>query len=172
MSSFKLADFAAWLETTRASHVVQSVAWIIPAVQSIHIVGIAAALASMVMLDLRVLGVGSLNQTVESVAGRLMPWVWSALLVLLLTGIVMIIGEPGRSLVNPIFQLKMVLLATAIGLTLGLRAGLRRQQISGDVKVGPLTKATAVISIVVWVAIVFAGRWIAYGDMLFDYGGN
>ncbi|HXZ68486.1 MAG TPA: DUF6644 family protein, partial [Alphaproteobacteria bacterium] len=106
-------------------------------------------------------------QSLSSVSERLIPWVWRALIVLLFTGLVLITGEPGRSLVNSIFQVKMALVIVAIALTLFLQRSLRAK---GAADVGAGAKAIAALSLVTWVLIVFAGRWIAYGDTLFGGG--
>src|SRR5207253_2508071 len=97
----------AWLEQTPLSQVIQSTGWIVPAVQTVHILAIAAVMASTLMIAWR----GE---------QRFRPVIWWALPVLLATGVVMIAGEPARSLANPIFQLKMLLLASAIAAMIAL----------------------------------------------------
>ena len=164
-----LQHFVAWLGQTPASQTIQKVSWIIPTVQTIHILAIAAVIGSMVLLDLRVLGIAARKQSLASVSRRLLPWAWCALIVLLLSGSVMITGEPRRSLVNFIFQVKMALVVLAAVLTFFLQRSLReggdeRQTAPGG------AKAIAAVSLALWVAIVFAGRWIAYGDTLFGAG--
>src|SRR5712671_5180036 len=101
MRTRALDSFCAWLEQTPLSQTIQSAGWIVPAVQTIHILAIAAVVSSALMIALR-------SDT------RLRQVIWWALPVLLATGIVMIIGEPVRSLANPVFQLKMALLASAL----------------------------------------------------------
>ncbi|MFZ1990976.1 MAG: DUF6644 family protein [Alphaproteobacteria bacterium] len=157
-----------WLAQTQASQTIKEISWIIPTVQTIHILAIAAVVGSMVLLDLRVLGIAARAQSLSSVSERLLPWVWRALIVLLLTGIVMVTGEPGRSLVNSIFQIKMALVIVAAVLTFFLQRSLRAR---GAAEAAPAdAKAIAALSLVTWVLIVFAGRWIAYGDTLFGGG--
>jgi hypothetical protein len=76
----------------------------------------------------------------------------------------MIIGEPARSLKNPAFQLKMTLLVAALVVT-GLFQFLQRRDAAfGDLRSGPRASAAAVaiVSMLLWSAIIFAGRWIAY----------
>ena len=164
-----LQEFVFWLEQTSLSQTIQIVPWIIPTVQTIHILAIAAVIGSMGFLDLRVLGIAGRGQSLASVRDRLLPWLWRGLIVLLLTGIVMMIGEPGRSLVNPIFQLKMVLLVIAAVMTVLCARALRQVDGQSEQASAPaIAKLAAIISLVLWIAIVFAGRWIAYGDTLFD----
>jgi hypothetical protein len=86
------------------------------------------------------------------------------LLILLTTGSLLIVGEPRRSLLNSTFYLKMALLAVAIMLT----AGLQRSMSSSpnfwdkDLTRRVIARFAAIVSILVWCGILFAGRWIAY----------
>ena len=68
--------------------------------------------------DLRIFGLAGRRSTLAQTAGQYLPWIWRGLLVLALTGATLIIGEPVRSLVNPAFQAKMLMLAIAIAVTL------------------------------------------------------
>jgi hypothetical protein len=159
-----LSQLSAWLEQTQLSLAVQTHAWVVPTVQSIHILGIATLAASALMINLRLLGLYAADQPLKEVLTRFLPFIWWPLVVLLLTGIVMIAGEPPRSLKNPVFQIKMVLLAAAIVATALCRPALRRNPAFGDVTVRRRVGATALASasMVLWVGIIFAGRWIAY----------
>ena len=159
-----LSQLSAWLEQTRLSQAVQVHDWIIPTVQSIHILGIATVTASALMINLRLLGLYATDQPLKEVLARFLPFIWWPLIVLLLTGIVMIAGEPPRSLKNPVFQLKMVLLVAAIVATTLCKVALWRNGAFGDAKTGRRAGAAtlASVSILLWVGIIFAGRWIAY----------
>jgi membrane glycosyltransferase len=86
------------------------------------------------------------------------------LLVLLITGSVLIIGEPRRALLNSTFYIKMALLAVAIVITAGLQWSLSAS--SNFWELNAVRRAAgriaAVTSMLVWGGIIFAGRWIAY----------
>jgi len=77
---------------------------------------------------------------------------------------VMVIGEPGRSLENDVFQLKMCLVLTVVAVTLAFRYPLARDATFWDATAGRRIAAVAVAvgSLALWTSIVFAGRWIAY----------
>lgn len=161
-----LAQFVHWLAETPVSHFIRNELWLIPTVQTLHILGIAAVIGSTMLLELRVLGVAARGQSLGSVVHRLSPWLWRALILLFITGSILVTGEPGRSLVNPLFQIKMALLVVAIVLTLVMRARLAPTLRQGGDSAPVSAKVLALILILVWIAIVFAGRWIAYGDIL------
>lgn len=159
-----LHGFAEWLAQTPASQVIQNVSWIIPSVQSIHILCISIVISAVFMVDLRLLGVIGRSQPVASYTSRFLTWIWPTLVILLISGAVLITGEPGRSLENPAFQTKMVLLILAMATTLGLQLPTFKDPAYWELTTGHRMSARvlAVISLVLWVGIVFAGRWIAY----------
>jgi hypothetical protein len=159
-----LLKFCAWIETTALSQAIQTHSWVVPTVQTIHILGIAAVMASVLMIDLRMIGVFP-EQPLARVSQRFRPVIWWTLPLLLVTGIIMITGEPGRSLANPVFQLKMLLLISAIVVTLIFQIPLGRNASYWDAgSRRALARIIAVASLLLWTGIVFAGRWIAYFD--------
>ena len=96
-----LKQFAEWLSTTSPSVFIQNHnAWVIPTIQSIHIVGIAVVMGSVFMIYLRILGWAGMDQTLRQTTNRFGPWLTGALWLLLATGILMVIGEPVRELVT------------------------------------------------------------------------
>ena len=159
-----LGAFCDWLDQTDLSQTIQVTSWIVPAVQSVHILAITAVAVSALMIDLRLIGAFATDQPMRRVASRFLPFVWWPLLILLGTGVILIIGEPVRSLMNPIFQIKMVLLAAAIIVTGLLQYLQRRDPAFGDSAHRHRGAATAiaVLSMLLWAGIIFAGRWIAY----------
>src|SRR5438128_11048170 len=107
-----MIQFTDWLSQTSFSLAVQTHDWVIPTVQSIHIVAIGVVLASVFMIDLRVLGWAGRDQSLLETTGRFGPWLSTALCALLATGILMVIGEPARELLAFSFGLNIVLVAT------------------------------------------------------------
>jgi hypothetical protein len=168
---FWLADMALtlneichWIDQTALSQAIQTAKWAVPAVQTIHILAIAVVASSALMLDLRLIGVFWANRPIKQVTSRFLPLVWWPLLILFATGILMIIAEPARSLKNPAFQIKMLLLIAALIVT-GLFQFLQRRNATfGDLRSGPRAAAAtvAIVSMLLWSSIIFAGRWIAY----------
>ncbi|MFM1885906.1 MAG: hypothetical protein RL026_1063 [Pseudomonadota bacterium] len=145
---------AAWLDATALSHVLRDVAWIIPAVQSVHILGIGVVCVSSLMLVLRALGQRRVDRPWEEVAARFAPWLRRGLAVMALTGLLLIVGEPARQFGATSFWLKMALLILAVLMSLRLDAGQR----SGR----PAAPALAWGIVACWALIIFLGRAIAY----------
>jgi len=132
-----------------------------PIVQTFHLLGIAVIMSSVVLLDLRILGLALPSQDVQELTRRVMPWVWWTLPVMLLSGAMFVFARPRRYFTNPIFGLKFALLLPAIALAAVLHfVSVRKPDASG-------TKVIAAVSLLLWVGVVLAGRWIAYVDYLF-----
>ena len=159
-----LHDFCKWLSETPVSQTIQNVQWIIPTVQSIHILSVAIVFSSALVVDLRLLRVVGKDQPVSLYANRFLHWIWPTLVVLLLTGSILITAEPGRSLQNVAFQAKMVMLILAIALTLTVQRPMATDATYWETGDGRRTtaKVIAIASLILWVCIIFAGRWIAY----------
>ena len=106
-----MIHFTEWLSQTSFSIAIATHDWVIPTVQSIHIVAIGIILASVFMIDLRVLGWAGRDQTLTETTARFGPWLSGALCVLLVTGGLMVVGEPARELLAFSFWFKMCLVA-------------------------------------------------------------
>lgn len=160
----ELIEVCKWLAATSLSHAIQVAGWIIPTVQTVHILSVAVLFSSAVLVDLRLLRFLGRDLPLPEIAQRYLPTVWPVLLILLITGSVLIVGEPRRSLVNSTFQLKMALLAVAILLTGGLQWSISTSSNFWDVNRTRRVagRIAAAVSMLVWCSILFAGRWIAY----------
>ena len=161
MKTKALLDFCDTIDATALSQAIQATKWVVPLVQTVHILAIAALLSSVLMINLRLLGVAGTDQTLARVSERFRPVVWWSLPVPLASGLILIIGEPARSLTNPFFQLKMCLLAVVLIVTLLSQRALNSDSGVWDKRVAT-GRAIAMLSLLLWAGIVFAGRWIAY----------
>jgi hypothetical protein len=164
MMDAALSEFSRWLAATPLSHIIQTTKWVIPTLQTVHILSVAVVFSSAVLVDLRLWRLLNRDLPLPEVARRFLPTIWPVLLVLLITGSLLIIGEPRRSLLNSTFYLKMALLAVAIVFTAWLQWTLSSSPNFWDKNRGRRMagQLAATLSIVVWCGILFAGRWIAY----------
>ncbi len=159
-----LKHLSSFLAATSLSHAIQTAGWIIPTLQTIHILAVAVLFSSAILMDLRLWRLLQRDVPLPEVARRFLPAIWPVLLILLLTGSLLIIGEPRRSLLNTTFYLKMTLLVVAIVLTAGLQWSLASvpEFWEKDWLRRLAARLTATVSILVWCGVLFAGRWIAY----------
>jgi hypothetical protein len=119
--------------------------WLFPVVESIHVIGLAAFVGTIVLEDLRTLGLAIPDTR------HLKVWTHAGLAAMLLTGAAMYFSDPPRYLDNPAFRVKVTLLV----LSLVAHFTVRR---SG-------TRFTAVLSLALWTSVVLAARAIADFDV-------
>jgi hypothetical protein len=161
----QLNNFAEWLSTTSLSVFIQNhESWVIPTLQSLHIIGIATAIGSALMLTLRVLGMMNTDQTLLQNQQRFSPWLTGAVCLLLVTGSLLVIGEPVRELVTFSFWLKMFFVAVMVATAIAFhRAVERHDQRWADRFIGRASvKWAAVLTFLIWGCIIILGRLIAY----------
>jgi hypothetical protein len=160
-----LKQFAEWLSTTFLSVAIQNHnAWVIPAIQSIHIAGIGVVLGSAFMIYLRILGWAGTDQTLRQTSARFFPWLTYGLWLMLFTGILMVVGEPVRELVTFSFWAKMILVAASVVVAVNFQRSLRKREQyweetlshSGSIR------GLAILTFLIWVCIIILGRLIAY----------
>ena len=162
-----LTAVSTWLAASGLTTWLASQMWVVPSLQSIHILAIGIILASLAMLDLRLAGFIGREQSMREMTLRFYPWIWGALAVLVTTGFLQIMAEPARELLNWVFWTKMGLIVTAVLFTAPVRRLIedcrfrdlapRKQRI---------VRTCGLISLALWVLVVVCGRWIAYaGDL-------
>ena len=126
--------------------------WLYPTVETVHIWGVGMLFGSVVLMDLRVLGLGkALDYSALSRLGIAVSLLGFSLAVL--TGSMLFITHAGDLIASRLFILKMCLIFLLI-----TNAALLRMR----VVINAATKAQAVISLVGWASVVGLGRWLAY----------
>lgn len=163
-----MRDLLISLGQTPISLAMASSPWVVPTFQSIHIISLAILFTSVLMIGLRVLGLIWSKQSLRQTAARFAPWAWVALASLAISGIILILAEPIRELMAISFWVKMALLAIAIVISIRfLRAAQRDEQFAdADGTPDGAYRRNAVITLVIWVAIIFMGRFIAYDPLI------
>jgi len=152
-------EFARWLNSTPLSIGIQSISWLTPLLQAIHIVMIGIVFVSVLMIVLRIHGRVRADEPFIQTWARFAPWLWSALAVMGATGLVLILGEPVREATALSFWLKMILIVVAVFSVLGLRRAVAG--VSGHI-IPARTKFAATLVLLTWIVIIFLGRAIAY----------
>lgn len=162
--SAAIASLSDALARSSLSLLFQETSWVVPAIQTVHILSVGAVVSSALFVTLRLLGVSARDVSAQHVARRFLPLLWWNLPILLLSGAVLIVAEPARSLQNPAFYWKMGLLLGASAVTLAYQLPLRRDaafwQQSSTRRLA--SKLLSGASFSLWIGVVVAGRFIAY----------
>lgn len=140
-----------------------------PIIQTVHILGIAVIMGSAVLLDLRILGLAVPSQRISEMTNRLMPWLWWALASNFISGAFFLFGRPLRYFNNPIFGWKLSFLIPAVLLTLLFHILSRREEGYWEASQKRLwsARAIALASLILWIMVAMAGRWIAYVEYIY-----
>lgn len=155
-------EFLTWLEGTAIANTIRTSIWLYPALETSHYIGLAFLVGGIMLIDLRLLGVGK-SLPLRSMIG-LLPWVWAGFIINATSGTLIFIYGATNFGVNPSFWVKMTLMALA-GLNafifdMAARRSADQWDTSGQVPL-PI-KAIATLSFVLWLCVVTTGRWMAY----------
>jgi putative copper export protein len=163
-----MREFLTDLSQTPLALALATSSWVVPAMQSIHIISIAIIFMSVLIIALRVLGFAWGDTSMHQTLDRFAPWATLALIVLACTGVVLIIAEPIRELMAISFWVKMALLVIAIIISLRFIRAVRGDAgfAEPDVVANSTLRRNALATIVIWVAIIFMGRFIAYDPLI------
>ena len=160
-----LLSICQWLEKTPAAAAMRDSLWIFDVTETAHTLGIILVAGTIMLVDLRLLGMGLRREPVSHVVSRIVPWTLSGFALMFLTGGWLFSAEASKLYHSPAFRIKMMLLSLA-----GLNALIfhltvyRRAAEWDDMPVAPLrARLAGLFSLVLWIGIIAAGRSIAYG---------
>jgi len=153
-----------WLEQSWVGGGVRESLWLFPAIETVHLLGMAALVGTVCVVDLRLLGWVMRRERVSELAGRLLPWAWAGFAVQVITGVILFSSEAVKVYGNPAFRVKMVLIFLA-----GVHAGVFHWGVQRDVGAWDASavlpakvKIAGGVSILLWIGIVAAGRFIGF----------
>ena len=130
-------------------------AWAYPALEMLHIVGIALLLGNLVLLELRIWGAAP-ELPLRPLARLALTLSLAGFGLAACSGLLMFAAHPGEMLANRAFVIKMALLMLA-----GLNAAMFHAR-GGLAQPDGVARAQTVLSLGLWLAVIICGRWIAY----------
>jgi len=147
-----------WLAKTSLAIALRDSTWAFAIIEVIHLLTLAIFGGAVLMVDLRLLGIGLKTQSRSQVSRELFPIVLIGLGVMLVSGFLLLASGPMRYYYNPAFRIKLVLftVATIFQIALQQRAGRAEEQQVRGFYIG------AVVSLLLWLSIGLAGRAIGY----------
>jgi uncharacterized protein DUF6644 len=150
------------IETSALGQAMRDSSWLFPAVKVVHLTGVAALLASIVVLDLRLLGCRR-SFPVRRLAKRALPWAAGGFLLIVPSGFAMFVADAGDLIANPVFALKICLIFAALTNAAVFHAAVFRGAAGWDVDAMPpaLARASAALSLALWISVFFCGRLLA-----------
>ena len=155
-----LLPYFQWFETTTIGTAIKNSSWAFAVIESVHLLALAVIGGAVLMLDLRLLGLGLRRQPIPEVAREAQPWLVGSLIVMLITGFALFSSEATKCYYSTPFWVKMTSLALALAFTFTVR---RRVSFEGDGRVRPIVlRLVALVSLTLWFGVGAGGRWIGF----------
>jgi hypothetical protein len=153
-----------WLQDTSVGSHISDSLWLFPFIESLHVWGIVVLVSATGILDLRLLGLALKETSVSKLNNKLLHWAWCGFAVMVITGLLLFSSEATKLYNNGAFLLKMCLILLAGINALVFHTTIYQRVDKWDVAaVTPIgAKLAGAFSLVLWVGVIFAGRWIAY----------
>jgi len=157
-------DLISYFENSALADSIRENDLLFPFIESVHVVAICLVVGSILAVDLRLLGLASVNRPVSRVTGGILPLTLGAFVVALASGGLLFISNATKYLGNGFFVAKMFLISAA-GLNMvmfhmiGARNLPRREN---DARLPLPARLAGGVSILLWIAVVTCGRWIGF----------
>ena len=157
-TGFSLQPFFVWMQESSFSQFMLDTTWSQPIVQVMHLVALSIFAGSVLIVDLRLLGVGVVKTPLAKVADEATPWMVWALVALLITGTPSLMSLAMKQYFSPFFWWKMQLLVIGLIFTFTIR---RRLTQTDEAKLGPVwPKVAGMFSISLWCGVAIGARLI------------
>ena len=152
--------FFAWCEHSAVGGAIRSSNWLFPVIEAFHLLGLAVIGGAVLVVDLRLFGIGLRRLPVAQLARDAQPWLIASLMVMVATGSLMFMSEAIKCYYHPAFWVKMTSLFLAIVFTFTVH---KKVVMEDEARMGPLwSKLVALVSVVLWSGVGIGGRWIGF----------
>jgi len=152
------------LESSHLAETIRNSLLLFPLIESFHVIGLTMVFGTIAIIDLRLLGIASTRRPFTRIASDLLKWTWAAFGLTATTGVLMFITNAGVYYHNFYFRSKMTLLVLA-GINMAifeLTAGRSVRQWDKDPRPPASARTVAALSLLLWITIIFLGRWIGF----------
>jgi hypothetical protein len=155
-----LLAFFTWCENTALGEAIRASLWLFPVIESFHLLALAVIGGAVLLLNLRLLGMGIERQPVAQVWRDTKPWMLSSLVIMLISGMLLFTSEAIKLYYHEAFWVKMTSLALAMLFTFTV---VRPVALADPKRISPWwSKTVALISLLLWTGVGVGGRWIGF----------
>lgn len=156
-----LLQFAQWSQATALGAAIRNSQYAFPMIEFVHLAALAVIGGAVLVVDLRLLGLGLRNTSVADLAQGAQPWVIGSLIVMMVSGVCLYSSEAIKCYESTAFWIKIGSLILVTIFTFTVR---RRVAMDDERHVSPLAnKSVALVSVGLWFAVAWGGRWIGFG---------
>jgi hypothetical protein len=151
LASLEASAFSTWLRESPS-------VWAYPTVLTLHTLGLGVLVGANWMVDLRIIGVA--RAVPIGILSRAFPIMWAGFWLNAISGVLLLVADPTKGLI-PIFLWKLGVIAVGVAFILLLKRKVYGRGVEMDsASVG--VKTMAALSLVIWIAAIATGRWMAY----------
>ena len=155
-----LLPFFQYLETVWLGRFVVESNWLFPVIESVHLLALALLGGSILIVDMRLVGLGLSGREIKEIAREARPYMNFALVMMIATGIPLFLSEPIKCYYSPAFWVKMWTLAIALIYTYRMSTKATRMGFLHNT--APRQVLVGALSIALWFTVASAGRWIGF----------
>ena len=150
--------FFEWCDATTIGVAIRESQWAFAVIESAHLLGLALIGGAVILVNLRMLGLGLRGQTLPEVAREAQPWLNGSVAVMLVTGLGLFLSEPMKLYYSTPFWVKMASLSLSLLFTYTIW-----RKVAMTEQVSPIwTKLAALVSLILWFGVGAGGRWIGF----------
>ena len=159
MESELLLPLFDWAEASWLGQGVRQSLWLFPVIEAIHLLGLCVLGGSLLIVDLRLLGLGLKREGIAEIASGARPWLVGGIALMLMTGVLLFLSEAVKAYYNRSFLVKMITLSIALVYTFAVRGRMVRDE---ALDTSLRTRLLGATSIALWFTVAAAGRWIGF----------
>jgi hypothetical protein len=149
-----------WCYDTAIGETIRNSTWLFPLIEAFHLIGLGLTVGAVLIVDLRLLGVGLIKQPVAQLSAAAQPWLLGSLALSFSSGIPLFLSEAIKCYYSFPFWVKMTSLFLVLLFTFTVRRRLTRTGLATDRPL--LGRMTALISLGLWFGVAWGGRWIGF----------
>jgi hypothetical protein len=151
-------------QDTAVSTAIRETTWLFPSIETVHVLALTLLVGTIAIFDLRLLGWASQRRAVTRLAKEVLPWTWGSFVVAVVSGTLLFVSKAVHYYGNVAFRIKLgFLLLAGINVllfeTVTLRSVARWDR---SIPTPPAAQRAGTLSLVFWIGVVVAGRWIGF----------
>jgi hypothetical protein len=155
-----LLTFFQWCEASGIGETIRKSSWLFPVIEAIHLLGLGVIGGAVLVVDMRLLGLGLRRQSAAELTRNAQPWLVGSLVLMIITGGLLFLSEAIKCYYHDAFWFKMSCLFLAIVFTFTIQ---RKVTMTEETRLSPVwSKVVAVVSVLLWAGVGIGGRWIGF----------
>jgi hypothetical protein len=155
-----LLPYFQWCYDSTLGETIRESTWLFPVIEAFHLLGLGLTVGAILLVDLRLLGVGLNKQPVAQLSAGAEPWLLGSLILMFSTGIPLFMSESIKCYYSVPFWVKMISLLLALVFTFTIQRRATRSGLTADRP--RLGRAIAIVSLCLWFGVAWGGRWIGF----------